>query len=148
MKVILSKDVQGLGRKGQIKEVSDGYARNFLIARHLALPATSAALAQIQKEESEHEAKVKRDQFLALENKKKIDGKIITLIAKANGTKLFAGIHEDKIASVINEKFHLAITPKQVIIPLAIKQLGASQVEIKLTESVHAKVKIEVSQAQ
>jgi large subunit ribosomal protein L9 len=144
MKVILSKDVSGLGRKGQIKEVSDGYARNFLVARHLALPATASALAQIQKEEGEREDRVKKQEALSHELKKKIDGKSITVSGRAEGNRLFAAIHEDKIAQAINEKFHLAILPKQVIIKQAIKTLGQSQAEIKLTDSLHATVKIEV----
>jgi large subunit ribosomal protein L9 len=148
MKVILSKDVSGVGRKGQIKEVSDGYARNFLIARHLASPATASAITSIQKEEKEAADRVKKHEAQAQELKKKLDGKKIELEGKAEGNRLFAAIHEDKIAQAIAQKFHLAITPKQVIIKQAIKTLGETQVEIKLTEALHATVKIEVKKAE
>lgn len=145
MKVILSKDVAGLGRAGQIKEVSDGHARNFLIPRHLALPATSAALSQIQKEESEHEAKVARLAAQSVELKRKLEAKVFLVSGKAAGERLFAAVKPAQIAQVIQEKLHLAIEPKQVIITTAIKTLGIHDAEIRLTETIHAKVKIEVT---
>jgi large subunit ribosomal protein L9 len=144
MKVLLSKDVKGLGRKGEVKEVSDGHARNFLIPKHLALPATSAMLATVQKEEAEKEQKIKRQQQLFLEQKNKLDGKTFTITGKSQGQRLFAAIHETEIADVISTKSHLSILPKQVIISQAIKVLGTHAIEIKLTESIHAKVKIQV----
>jgi large subunit ribosomal protein L9 len=148
MKVLLSKDVQGLGRKGEIKEVSDGHARNFLIPRHLAMPATSAVLAKVQKEESEREAKITRLQEQASELQKKLRGKVMKISAKAEGNRLFAGIHEAQLAKLIHEDLHLAIEPKQVIISQAIKTLGRHTIEIKLTESIHATVEIEVAKEQ
>ena len=144
MKVIFEKDVAGIGRKGQIKEVSDGYARNFLIAKHLALPATSQVLAKVQKEEAEHEAKVAKMQAYAHEMKKKLDNKTFVVTGKAEGSKLFAGIHAEQIAAAVNAKLHLAIEPKQVIIKQVIKTLGQHTAEIKLTDAIHAKVTIQV----
>src|SRR5258708_6049100 len=102
MKVILTKDVAGLGRSGDIKTVSDGHARNFLIPKHLALPATTEVLARVQKEEAEHQAKVKKDierfQFL----KTKLESKTITIKAPAAKNNLFAAIRENGIAKAIN----------------------------------------------
>jgi large subunit ribosomal protein L9 len=148
MKVIFSKDVPGAGRKGQVKEVSDGHARNFLIPRHLALPATSAILAQVQKEEAEREAKVQKLQTQANELKNKLSGKTFVVTGRAEGKRLFAAIHADQIASAISEKLHLAIETKQVIIGQVIKTLGEHTAEIKLSESLHAKVKIEVTKEE
>jgi len=147
MKVIFSKDVPGVGRKGQVKEVSDGYARNFLIARHLALPATSSVLAQIQKEEVEAEKKFKKEQAIALQTFENINGKSIVMHGKAEGNRLFAAIHEDQIAKSIHEQLHLAIEPKQVIIKQVIKQVGTTHVEIKLSENLNAKVTVQVEKA-
>lgn len=144
MKVILSKDVPGLGRAGQIKEVSDGHARNFLIKKHLALPATQSMLAKIQKEEAEHEAKVQRLAQQVLEIKNQMEGKTFVVYGKAQGQRLFAAIHEDQIAQAVNKKLNLAILPSQVIIKKAIKSPGLSEAEIKLNDAIHAKIKIEV----
>ncbi|MBX4204600.1 MAG: 50S ribosomal protein L9 [Candidatus Doudnabacteria bacterium] len=144
MKIILTRDVSGLGRKGKICEVSDGYARNFLIARHLAAPATSALLAQVQKEEAEREEKMRKFAEQAENIRNRLQGKTIKLSGKAQGLRLFAAIHEAEIAQAVNREFNLAIEPKQVIIKQAIKSLGTTEIEIKILEQVNAKVKVEV----
>ena len=92
MKVLLTKDVSGLGRAGDVKEVSDGHARNFLIPKHLALPATSEILRQVQKEEGEKQAKLAREQERFLAFKKKVEGRAVLLKGKAQGQNLFAAI--------------------------------------------------------
>jgi large subunit ribosomal protein L9 len=144
MKLILSKDVPNLGRKGQVVEVSDGHARNFLIPRHLALPATSAKLFQVQKEETEHETRIQKELAYARELKKKLESKTFQVKGKADGARLFASIRTEEIAQVINEILHLSILPSSVIITQTIKTLGAHECEIKLSSGTNAKVKIEV----
>ena len=148
MKVILSKDVAGIGRKGQVKEVSDGHARNFLIPRHLALPATSSMLAKVQKEEAEHEDKVKRQQAYMREVQKKLDGKTVTVTGKADGNNLFAAIKPALIIDAINKAFNLAIEEKQVIISQAIKKLGETEIQVRISEQEHAKLKVKVEKAE
>ena len=90
MKVILTKDVAGLGRAGDVKEVSDGYARNFLLLKHQALPATVQSLGKLQKEQQEKQAKIAKEVERARALKNKLDGKTLTLKGKANGENLFA----------------------------------------------------------
>src|SRR6185436_20304048 len=104
MKVLLTKDVPNLGRSGDVKEVSDGYARNFLIQKHLALPATAEILNKVQKEQAEHQAKITRDHEKFLKLKHKLEHQTITLKAKANKTSLFAAIHADEIAKALAEQ--------------------------------------------
>ena len=147
MKVILTKDVAGLGRAGDVKEVSDGHARNFLLPRRLALPATSSALTKLQKEEQERQDKLKRDQekFLAL--KTKIEGKTFTLKGKSDKQNLFAAIHEDQIAKAINEKFDLGVVPDQIRIKTPIKKLGLHEVELRFAEKHIARVHLSVESA-
>jgi large subunit ribosomal protein L9 len=144
MKVILLKDVTGLGRKDEIKEVSDGHARNFLIPRHLVMPATSQMLRTIQKEESEAQAKISKAVAKARELKKKLDNKTFTIEVKASKQSLFAAVHEKQIIEAITKKNHFDIQPKQVIIKKTIKQTGEFPVEINLGESIHAQIKIQV----
>lgn len=146
MKVLLTKDVPGLGRTGDIKEVSDGHARNFLIPRHLALPATSGVLQKVQKEEAEHQAKLKRLQEQFDQLRHKIENKIFTIKAKADKHHLFAAVKETEISQSINEKMHLNVEPNQVIIKKAIKTLGEHQVEIRLASKPPINVKLLIEQ--
>ena len=148
MKVILSKDVSGLGRKNEVKEVSEGHARNYLIPRHLAVPATTPVLQRIQKEEREQQEKVKKHQQAMLVLKQTLEHKSFTLSGKADKNKLFAAIHEKQIADTINKKLNLNLTPTQIIIKQPIKELGETFVDIRLTETTNAKVKIEVTKQQ
>ena len=145
MKVLLTKDVPGLGRVNDVKEVSDGHARNFLIPRHLALPATTEVLTRVQKEEKEQQNKVQHQQEQAQNLKKNLESKTVIIQVKDSGThKLYAAVREPIITEEINKKFHLSLTPKQVIIKQAIDTLGMHKVEIKLTETTHAQVKLEI----
>jgi large subunit ribosomal protein L9 len=148
MKVILVKDIAGFGRSGDVKEVSDGHGRNYLIPKGLALPATTSALDKIQKEAKEKQDKLQRIQAQSLELKNRLSNKTISITSKADKKRLFASIHEQEIANAINTKLDISLAPKQVIIKNQIKTIGTHEVEIKLTENLHAKVKIEVKVAQ
>ncbi len=147
MKVILTKDVPGFGRSGEVKEVSDGHARNYLIPRHLALPATSQALDRLQKEQKEQQEKILRQQERAKELKALISNKSFTIAAKSDKVHLFAAVTALQISEAIKSKLHMEIEPEQIIIKKPIKSLGSHEVEIKLNESTNAKVKIEVTPA-
>jgi large subunit ribosomal protein L9 len=142
MKVILTKEVQGLGRPGDIKEVSDGHARNFLIPRHLALPATTAALDRLQKAQKEQQAKVLKDQAQLNALAVKLASQTIIITAKASKEHLFASISAKQIAEAINDKLKSEIAPNQIQIQKPIKSLGVHEVEIMLN-----KVKIKVENA-
>lgn len=144
MKVILTKDVPGFGRSGDVKEVSDGHARNFLIPKRLALPATTNELTRIHKEQEEKQGKLLKLQERSVEVKKQIENKTFEIRAKASKQKLFAQIHENQIADAINQKLNIQILPQQIIIKQPVKTLGQHTVEIKLTESIHAEAKIQV----
>jgi large subunit ribosomal protein L9 len=144
MKVILTKDVTGIGRAGDVKEVSDGHARNFLLPRHLALPATTSALSKLQKEESERQAKLKKEieQFAALKNK--LESKTFTIKGKANKQSLFAAIHEKEIAKQVADSMNLEITAGQVVLDKAIKTLGEHEAEIRFAGGLKARVRLNV----
>jgi len=146
MKIILTKDVAGIGRSGEVKEVSEGHARNFLLPRRLALPATVETLAKAQKEQAEKQAKVAKEHERALNLKHKLQGKVVTLKAKANGKNLFAAIHPKEIAEKLAE-MGVEISAEDISFPKPIKSLGAHEANIRLAHDVIALVKLNVEGA-
>lgn len=142
MKVILIKDVSGVGRAGDIKEVSDGYARNFLINRNLAVAATQPQLDKIQKEQKERSDKLARQEEKLKKLLAQIHNKSISLKKKANGERLFAAVHEQDIINEINARFGVELAPKQVKIINPIKTTGSHKVELKLTDKYQATVTV------
>jgi large subunit ribosomal protein L9 len=144
MKVILTKDVSGIGRAGDIKEVSDGYARNFLIGRGLALPATQPQVDKVNKEKREHADKLARQEAKLNELAKKIQNKPINLKKKSDNGRLFAGVREQDIINEIETQFGVELTAKQVKILNPIKTTGSHKVELKLTDRHMATVTVNV----
>lgn len=142
MKVILLQDVKKLGKKGDVIEASDGYARNFLFPRKLAEEATANALHVVNaKKENERKkklAELEAAQKLAGELK----GKEVTVNAKAgdNG-RLFGAITNKDIAEVVNNTFKLSIEKKKIVME-TIKVAGTYDVEIKLYPEVSTKIKV------
>ena len=142
MKVILLQDVKKIGKKGDVIEASDGYARNFLFPRKLAEEATANALhivnAKKENERKKKLAELEEAQKLAAELK----GKEVTINAKAgdNG-RLFGAITNKDIAEVINSSFNLSIDKKKVVVN-TIKVAGTYDVEVKLYPEVSTKMKV------
>ena len=142
MKVILLQDVKKMGKKGDVIEASDGYARNYLFPRKLAEEATANALHVVNaKKENERKkklAELEAAQKLAAELK----GKEVTINAKAgdNG-RLFGAITNKDIAEVINSKFNLSIDKKKIVMD-TIKVAGGYEIEVKLYPEVSTKMKV------
>ena len=142
MKVILLQDVKKMGKKGDVIEASDGYARNYLFPRKLAEEATANALHVVNaKKENERRkklAELEAAQKLAAELK----GKEVTIDAKAgdNG-RLFGAITNKDIAEVINNKFNLSIDKKKIVMD-TIKVAGGYEIEVKLYPEVSTKMKV------
>lgn len=144
MKVILIKDVSGVGRAGEVKEVSDGYGRNFLIGRKLAVAATQSQLDKMAKEKKEHDDKLARQDAKLAELQKKIHNKSILLKKTANGEKLFAAVHEPDIIKEIYKQFGVELQPKQIKILNPIKTIGSHSVELKLTDRHTATLTVKI----
>ena len=142
MKVILLQEVKKMGKKGDVIEASDGYARNYLFPRKLAEEATANALhivnAKKENERKKKLAELEEAQKLAAELK----GKEVTINAKAgdNG-RLFGAITNKDIAEVINSSFNLSIDKKKVVVN-TIKVAGTYDVEVKLYPEVSTKMKV------
>ncbi|HYE22652.1 MAG TPA: 50S ribosomal protein L9 [Verrucomicrobiae bacterium] len=144
MRVLLIKDVGGLGRLGEIKEVSDGHARNFLIPRKLAVPATENVVNKVLKENQEKQDKKAREDEKLKELVKKLNKASISIRAKASKDSLFAQIHEKQISELIREKYHIEFEPKLIVIDNPIKTLGRHQIKIKVSQQYQAVINLDV----
>lgn len=145
MKVILTQDVKSLGKKDQVVDVNDGYARNFLIPKGLAVEATAAALNEIRIRQGAEKHKKEQELAEAQELKKKLAGITVTIRSRAgvNG-KLFGSITSMDIAEQIKKDFNISIDKKMINLPEAIKTLGTTEVEVRLYPGVVGKVKVKV----
>ncbi len=144
MKIVLLQDVAGIGRKSEVKEVSDGFARNFLLRKNLAQVATKQLLDQFTKQAQETQARSAKqeEETRALANK--LSSQTFRLQAKTSKDHLFAAVHEQEIASTINSRSGTALSPKQIIISEPIKQLGLAEIELKLSPAVKTRVKLNI----
>lgn len=145
MKVLLIKDVKGLGKKGEIKEVKDGYGQNFLIGKGFALLATH----EVIKKHEAGERKKAADEAAEIERLRGIEKELskLTLTIKrklgANGS-LFGAVTKDEIAHELLEQKNIEIDKKIVEIDHVIKATGIFDITVKLGHGIHAPLKIEI----
>ncbi len=147
MKVIFLQDVKGSGKKGEVKNVSDGYARNFLLGKGLAVEATAKNMNLLdgQKASAQHKKDVEKQN--AEEIASVINGKTVKAVAKAgNGGKLFGSVTAANIAELIEKQFDRKIDKKKISLKTDIKNFGTYEVEIKLYTGVTAKVTVDVTE--
>lgn len=145
MKVILNQDVKGQGKKGDLIEVSDGYARNFLLPKNLAIPATKENINVLKGQQESREYRQQKELEEAQETAKKISEISVVLKAKAgdNG-KLFGSITSKDVSEALTAQHHIKIDKKKFVLPDGIKSLGTTQVDIKIHPGVLAKLKVNV----
>lgn len=144
MKVILLQDIKGQGKKGEVKEVSEGYARNFLLKKGLAKEATSGNV-KMQEAHKKSEEKRKQEE---LEEAKKVakvmEETTITIKAKSGeGGRLFGGVSSKQIAEEL-KKANFKVDKRKIELPEPIRTLGYTNVPIKLHQEVTATVKVHV----
>jgi large subunit ribosomal protein L9 len=145
MKVILTEDIKNLGKAGEIKEVADGYARNYLIPRGLAEEATSGKMKETQEKKERQEKQKDREMAQAQTLKDKLDGKTIIIQARAGGAdKLFGAITSREIAEAIQNQHGIKIDKKKVELGDPIKHLGEYPVKLKIYPAVQAEVTVKV----
>lgn len=145
MKVILNQDVKGQGKKGDMIDVSDGYARNFLLPKNLAKEATKENINVMQGQKDSQEYRKKKELEEAEEIKNKVEAVTVKMKAKAgeNG-KLFGSVTSKDIAEELKMQHHVKIDKKKFVLPDGIKTLGTTEVEIKIHPGVVAKLKVSV----
>lgn len=131
MKVILLKDISGIGRKHDVKDVSDGHARNFLFPRGLAQEANASRLKQVEslRKASEEGQRVQKE--LLLKNLEALKGVRISLSGKANEQgHLFKGIHKEEIVSALHSGAHVELLPEHLLLEHPIKATGEHVVSV------------------
>jgi large subunit ribosomal protein L9 len=145
MKVVLLQDVKDLGKKGTLVNASDGYARNFLFPRKLAVEATEGKLKEIEDKKSSEKNKKAMELKAAKELADKLSKVEISFKSKAGEHgKLFGSITSKDIADAIKAQQKIQVDKKKVVLPDAIKTLGTYQVEVKVYPEVSAKINIKV----
>ena len=148
MKVVLLQDVKSLGKKGELVNVSDGYARNFLFPKALAKEANAQALNELKN--AEQSKKFKRDTEIAAANQAKaaLEGSKFVMKAKAGESgKLFGSITPKEISAEIKRQKSLNIDKRRIVLKREIKTVGEYAVEIKLYTGISANVDVVVEKA-
>ena len=134
MKVILQQDVKDQGKKGQLIEVSDGYARNFLLPRKLAIAATHENMATMKQQEKAKQRKMETDKAAALEMASKLQGIVVKIPARSGGAggKLFGAVTSKEISEALLEQFGVAIEKNKIMQDEHIKTFGLFEIKCKL----------------
>ena len=141
MQVILKEDVQGSGKKGDLVKVSDGYAKNFLIKRGLAIQATPAALNEYKAQQAAKVNREAKDRKAAEELAKSLEGKSVKIAAKAGESgKLFGSVTVKEVAAEIQSQLGVETDKRKVSLEGDIKAHGTYTAEVKLYQGVVAKV--------
>ena len=145
MKVILQKDIAGTGKRGDVKDVADGYARNFLLKKGLAVAASARAIGEQAKLKKllvkQSAEELKREQEAA----SKLDGMLVEVGGRVTdeGT-LYAAIRGDAIVKAIKQQFGVSLKPEQIVIPTPIKSLGEHTVQVAFRHGLEAEVTVNV----
>ena len=143
MKVILLTDVQGHGKKGAIVDVNDGYARNFLIPKKMAIEATKSKLNEISQKIAKEERIMAEEKEAAVARAKELSNMVIPVAVKTGDGKLYGSVTNQDVANAL-AKLGYAIDKKKITIKDSIKSLGLYDCEVKLYREVTAKIKLNV----
>ena len=146
MKVILKQDVKGLGKKGELVNASDGYARNFLFPRNLAAEANAQSMSELKNKQQAEKYRIATEPAEAKANAERMNGKTIKMTAKAGANgKLFGSVTSKEIAEKVKEEFGI-VTDKRKIVVEDIKQFGTYEFEVKLYTGISAKLFVMVGE--
>ena len=148
MKVIFNVDVRGQGKKGELKEVSDGYARNYLLPRKLASEATADNINALKLKEKAKAAQIAREKAEAEANAKKLGEITVTVRAKAGDKgKLFGSVTSQEISAALKEQHGIEIEKNKIVQAEPIKTFGAYQIKAKLGYEVSGTINVLVIEA-
>lgn len=149
MKVVLKKDVPGLGKAGEIKKVADGYARNYLIPKGLAAVATPGAIKQAELERAAEERRAQKLQQEAQELAQRLASQTLIFKARAGeGDRLYGSITNADIARAIQEAVGMEVDKRKVLLEHPIRELGEHTVAVKLHTDVLSHVKVVVEREE
>ncbi len=146
MKVILQQNVKGHGKKGQLVEASDGYARNYLLPRKLAVEATAANLNAMKLQDAAKKHKAETEKAAAEQDAARLSGKSLRILVKSGtGGRLFGAVTSKEIAETIQEQCGVEVPKNKIVLADTIKTLGTFTVKIKLHPDVSAEMRLYVA---
>ena len=147
MKVILLQDVKGKGKKGQMLEISDGYARNFLLPKKLAMEATPDAINTMRMNDKAAAEKVAKERAEALEISHKLREMTLTVTAKGGGAgKLFGSVTSQEIADALKTASGIVIDKRKIVVSDPIKNVGTYTVQCKLGYEITAPLTVKIEE--
>ena len=148
MKVILLQDVKGKGKKGQMLEVSDGYARNFMLPKKLAIEATADAVNTMRMNDKAAAEKAAKERAEALEISKKLREMTLTVTAMGGGAgRLFGSVTNQEIADALKAKSGIALDKRKIVLSDPIKSVGTYTVTCKLGYEISAPLTVKIEEA-
>ena len=149
MKVILLQDVKGTGKKNEVKEVSDGYARNFLLPKKLAVPADNTNMKELNEKNKSKENKAQKEYEAAVELGKKMEELSVVIYSKAgDGGRLFGSITSKDIAEQIKKQHNIEVDKRKITLDEPIRVLGSRFVDIKIHQKVTTRLRVDVKEKQ
>ena len=149
MKVIFMQDVKGRGKRGQVKNVPDGYAQNFLIKRGLAKEANKGNLNTLKRVEANEKAEyeAQKAEAEAIKAKLEADGTVVELKSKAGAdARLFGSVSGKKIVAALDQQFGIKLDKRKLNLPEPIKALGYTNVPVKFFKGVESKVRVHITE--
>ena len=149
MKVIFNVDVKGQGKKGELKEVSEGYGRNYLLPRKLAVEATTDNMNTLRLKEKAKAAAIAAEKAKALENSKQLESIVVKVAAKAGaGGKLFGAVTSQEISDALKEQFGIEIEKQKIVQTEPIKSYGSYDVKCKFGYEINGVIHLMVVEAK
>ncbi len=147
MKVILTQDVKAQGKKGQMIEVSDGYGRNYLIARGLAIPADNKAINELKNREASQKHKIEVEKQEARDIAAKLEGILVkfAVAAGADG-RLYGSVTSKDIAEELEKKHGISIDKRKILLEDPLKAFGSYSVEVKLYSEIIGKINVVITE--
>ncbi len=147
MKVILLQDVKGKGKKGQMLEVSDGYARNYMLPRKIAIEATADAINTMRMNDKAAAEKAAKERAEALEISKQLRAMVLTVSAKGGGAgRLFGSVTNQEIADALKAKTGIVLDKRKIVISDPIKSVGTFTVNCKLGYEITAPLTVKIEE--
>ena len=145
MKVILTQDIKGVGKKDEIVNANDGYARNFLLPRKMAVEANSQNMSLLQGRKDSANFKKEQEKENALKIQDKLSKIMLKIKVKAGGNgKIFGSITSKEIATEIKNQYNIDIDKKKILLKESIKELGTFNIQIRLHEGIIGELKINI----